>query len=187
MCDLARTSLCDHRRMLIQVPCVVSLVWRVEDTQGQLIDELTHPVEFFVGGEDLFPVIEQALAGQEAGFSTRIQLEPEQAFGDFDASLVFFEPRSAFGFPLEAGMQFEGVPPGAATQGLQADRVYTITEVYPDHVVFDGNHPLAGIALRLDLTVESVREATAEEIEAGSVGDAAITVLTGARPASPLH
>jgi FKBP-type peptidyl-prolyl cis-trans isomerase SlyD len=34
----------------------------------------------------------------------------------------------------------------------------------------DGNHPLSGIALRLNLTIESVREATSEEIKAGSAG-----------------
>ena len=45
-----------------------------------------------------------------------------------------------------------------------------MTEVYPEHVVLDGNHPLAGIALRLALVVRDVREATEEEIEAGSVG-----------------
>jgi FKBP-type peptidyl-prolyl cis-trans isomerase SlyD len=38
--------------------------------------------------------------------------------------------------------------------------LYTVTEIYPEHVVLDGNHPLAGIALRLSLKVESVREAT---------------------------
>ena len=37
--------------------------------------------------------------------------------------------------------------------------IYTVTEVYPDHVVLDGNHPLAGIALRLHLKVRDDREA----------------------------
>ncbi len=45
-----------------------------------------------------------------------------------------------------------------------------MTEIYPDHVVLDGNHPLAGIALRLHLTVASVREATEEEIGSGTAG-----------------
>ena len=53
---------------------------------------------------------------------------------------------------------------------MPEDAIYTVTEVYPDHVVLDGNHPLAGIALRLALVVRDVREATDEEIEAGSVG-----------------
>jgi FKBP-type peptidyl-prolyl cis-trans isomerase SlyD len=36
--------------------------------------------------------------------------------------------------------------------------------------VLDGNHPLAGIALRLSLKVESVREATEAEVGQGSLG-----------------
>ena len=55
---------------------------------------------------------------------------------------------------------------------MPADALYTVTEIYPSHVVLDGNHPLAGMALRLDLKVRDVREASAEEIERGSVGDA---------------
>ena len=46
-------------------------------------------------------------------------------------------------------MQFEGLPEGAVTPDMPADAIYTVTEVYPAHVVLDGNHPLAGIALRL--------------------------------------
>ena len=49
--------------MQIQAPCVVSLSWRLEDAHGQLIDELTEPLEFLVGGDDLFPKVEEALAG----------------------------------------------------------------------------------------------------------------------------
>ena len=57
-------------------------------------------------------------------------------------------------------MQFEGLPEGSATPGMPADAIYTVTEVYPTHVVLDGNHPLAGMALRLHLKVRDVREAT---------------------------
>ena len=71
-------------------------------------------------------------------------------------------------------MQFDGVPEGAATPDMPVDAIYTVTEVYPNHVVLDGNHPLAGIALRLDLKVRDVREATAAEIEAGSVGESGV-------------
>jgi FKBP-type peptidyl-prolyl cis-trans isomerase SlyD len=62
-----------------------------------------------------------------------------------------------------------------------------VTEVYPDHVVLDGNHPLAGIALRLALVVRDVRAASATEIEAGSVGSAAVSVLATATPGPRLH
>lgn len=165
--------------MDIAAPCVVSLSWRLEDTLGNLIDELDAPVEFFYGGDDLFAKVEEAIAGQAAGFHTRLQLEPEHAFGDYDAQLVTFEQRSLFPTEVEVGMRFDALPAGCKTEAIAADTIYTVTEIYPEHVVLDGNHPLAGIALRLDLTVRAVRAATKSEIERGSVGEMPFTVQRG--------
>ena len=173
--------------MNITAPCVVSLVWRLEDTQGNLIDELKEPLEFFYGGEDLLPKVEEALADQETGYSTKLHLEPQHAFGEYDPDLVFFEERSIFPEEVEPGMQFDGLPEGATTPDMPAEALYTVTEVYPSHVVLDGNHPLAGIALRLDLQVRDVREATEEEVEAGSVGQPVFSVVNGTPPGSSLH
>ena len=173
--------------MNITAPCVVSLVWRLEDTQGELIDELKDPVEFFYGGDDLLAKVEEALTDQEVGFEIKLHLEPEHAFGDYDAELVFFEERSVLDDAIEVGMQFDGLPPGAVTQGMPADAVYSVTEVYPTHVVLDGNHPLAGVALRLELKVMDVREATELEIEAGSIGQPVLSVISGAPSGSHLH
>jgi FKBP-type peptidyl-prolyl cis-trans isomerase SlyD len=173
--------------MLITDPCVVSLTWRLKDTQGNLIDELDEPVEFFFGGDDLLAKVEEAIAGQEAGFETLLHLEPEHAFGEYDAGLVFYESRSIFPEATEPGMQFDGPPPGAVTPDMPKDAIYTVTEVYPEHVVLDGNHPLAGIALRLDLKVRDVRAASDEEIEASSVGAPAFTVMRTAPPGSSIH
>ena len=173
--------------MLITHPCVVSLTWRLQDTQGQLIDELKEPVEFFYGGDDLLAKVEEALADQTVGFEAELHLEPEHAFGEYDPALVFFEERSVFPDAIEVGMQFDGVPDGAKTPGMPNDAIYTVTEVYPGHVVLDGNHPLAGIALRLDLKVLDVREATEQEIEDRSVGQPAFTVMNTAPSGTSLH
>lgn len=173
--------------MQITVPCVVSLSWRLEDAHGQLIDELLEPVEFFVGGDDLLAKVEEVLIGQDEGFEATLHLEPEHAFGEYDPGLVFFEERSVFGGHVEEGMQFDGLPEGATTRDMPTDAVYTATEVYDTHVVLDGNHPLAGIALVLALKVRDVREASELEIEHGSVAQQAVTVLSGAPPSSQLH
>jgi FKBP-type peptidyl-prolyl cis-trans isomerase SlyD len=156
--------------MTIQKPCVVSLTWKLSDAQDEPIDELAEPVEFFFGGDDLLAKVEEALDGQEIGFEAHLHLEPEHAFGDYDSELVCFEDRSLFPAELAAGMRFEGLPEGAATPDMPPDAIYTVTEVYPSHVVLDGNHPLAGMALRLHLRVLDVREASDEEVQAGSVG-----------------
>jgi len=165
--------------MQISAPCVVSLTWKLNDAQNHAIDELTEPVDFFYGGDDLLAKVEEVLAGYEAGANVLLQLEPEQAFGEYKAALVCFEDRKLFPEQLEVGMGFEGLPQGHATPDMPADAIYLVTEIYPDHVVLDGNHPLAGMALRLDIQVRGVREATDEEIEARTVGGTPLTVLGG--------
>jgi FKBP-type peptidyl-prolyl cis-trans isomerase SlyD len=156
--------------MRIQAPCVVALTWTMSDAQGQPIDELSEPIEFFFGGEDLLPKVEEALDGHAAGDELQLHLEPEHAFGEYDSALVCFEDRALFPAELQVGMQFEGLPEGSATPDMPAELIYTVTEIYPEHVVLDANHPLAGIALRLAVKVRAVREADADEVEAGSVG-----------------
>ena len=173
--------------MQIAAPCVVTLTWVLQDAQGQPIDELKEPLEFFFGGDDLLARVEEALEGQESGFEVTLHLEPEHAFGDYDAGRVCFEDRALFPAELREGMQFEGLPEGARTQGMPRDAIYTVTEIYPSHVVLDGNHPLAGLALRLQLRVHDVRDASDEEIAQRSVGGDLLSVLDSAPGSERLH
>jgi FKBP-type peptidyl-prolyl cis-trans isomerase SlyD len=155
--------------MEITNQCVVALTWTLQDTLGDVLDELQEPVEFLVGGDDLFAKIEEALQGHSKGDKLDLHLEPEEAFGDFDDQLVFLEPRNIFPAELEEGMTFEQLPKGATTKAPEG-ALFTVTEIYPEHVVLDANHPLAGIAIRLHLKVEGVREATEDEIGKGTAG-----------------
>lgn len=173
--------------MIIARPCVVTLTWTLTDAQGQPIDELKEPTEFFFGGQDLLPKVEEAIEGQESGHEAYLHLEPEHAFGDYDAQLVCFEARELFPSEIEEGMRFEGLPHGSQTEGMPADAIYTVTEIYPSHVVLDGNHPLAGMALRLRLMVRDVRDATEDEVEAGSVGNEPALTMAGVPAGASLH
>lgn len=157
--------------MKITRHCVAALSWTLEDTLGEELDVLEDPVEFLVGGDDLLQVIEDALQGYSAGNTLHLQIEPEQGFGEYDEHLIFLEPRKLFPAELEEGMTYEGSAlPEGCNPDAPRDALYTVTDIYPEHVVLDGNHPLAGIALRLTLTVRSVREATEEEIGRGTAG-----------------
>ena len=167
--------------MEITQQCVVALTWTLKDSLGEELDVLDEPVEFLVGGDDLFDVIEAALQGHESGATLNLHIEPEQGFGDFNDQLLFLESRAFFPPELEEGMTFEGTAlPAGCNPDMPQDVLYTVTDIYPEHVVLDGNHPLAGIALHLTLQVRAVREATEEEIGAGSAG-------TGFFKITPLH
>ena len=95
---------------------------------------------------------------------------------------LLLEPRALFPEGTEEGMSFEGSAlPAGVSENIPKDAMYTVSEIYPEHLVLDGNHPLAGIAIRLDILVRSVREATEEEIGRGTAGTAFFKV----QPLSP--
>ncbi len=143
---------------------VVTLKYKLTDAQGEFIEETEEPVEYLHGGYDgIFPRVEEALEGQEAGFTTAMQLEPQDAFGEYDAEQVRVEARAKFPEPLEVGMRFEGVPEDEEEEA----EILTITDLTPDTVVLDANHPLAGIALRFSCEVLDVRAASEDEVVHG--------------------
>ncbi len=166
--------------MDIKEQCVVALTWTLKDTLGVTLDELPQPVEFLLGGQDLLPKIEQALQGHTVGDKVDLHLEPEDAFGDFDDQLLFLEPRALFPKDIEEGLTIEGnALPAGCHPDAPRNALYTIAEIYPEHVVLDGNHPLAGIALRLHLQVAAVREATEEEVGRGTCGTGFFRIEVG--------
>ena len=165
----------DKLRMKIEKNTIVSLRYKLSDAQNNVIEEPDSPMVYLHGGyEGTFPKIESLLDGQDIGYEATIQLEPNEAFGEYDPELLKIEPRTRFPEPLEVGMQFEGVPDAdandaeAASDNSDVDDeplIYTVTDVADNQVVLDGNHPLAGMALRFWVQVEDVRAATEEEIE----------------------
>lgn len=174
--------------MEINEQCVVALTWVLKDTLGEELDVLDDPVEFLVGGDDLLERIEQALQGYAAGAELSLHLEPEDAFGDYDGQLLFLEPRALFPAELEEGMTFEGSAlPAGASADAPRDALYTVAQIYPEHVVLDGNHPLAGMALRLQLKVHAVREATEQELEHRTAGTGFFRIQPQAPGNDTLH
>lgn len=174
--------------MEITEQCVVALTWTLKDTLGEELDVLDEPVEFLVGGNDLLARIEEALQGHGVGATLSLHLEPEDAFGDFQDQLLFLEPRALFPAELEEGMTFEGSAlPEGCNPDAPRDALYTVSEIYPEHVVLDGNHPLAGIAIRLHLKVCGVRQATEEEVDRGTTGTGFFRVQPQAPGSQTLH
>ena len=153
--------------MQIAQDTVVALEVQLSDVHGNLIQQSAEAVQYLHGGYDgIFPMVERALQGRAPGEKVDVRLEPEDAFGEYDAELVRLAERAQFPEELQVGMQFE--QDGGAGDELL---IYTVTDVADDKVVLDGNHPLAGMALRFACTVVAVRAATAEEIERGYADD----------------
>jgi FKBP-type peptidyl-prolyl cis-trans isomerase SlyD len=159
--------------MKIEKNTIVSLRYKLTDAQNNVIEEPDSPMVYLHGGyEGTFPKIETLLDGQDIGYEATIQLEPSEAFGEYDPELLKIEPRTRFPEPLEIGMQFEGVPDAEQESDLAEEPdsddeplIYTVTDVADSQVVLDGNHPLAGMALRFWVQVEDIRSATEDEIQ----------------------
>ena len=138
----------------------------MHDAQGELIHSSDLPLAYLHGGYGgVFEGLERALEGKAVGETVLVQLEPDEAFGDYDAEFVRIEPRSRYGEGLEAGMEIED------SFDDDEPRMYVVTDLVEDKVVLDGNHPLAGIALRFTCKVLALREASEEELERGSVDE----------------
>jgi FKBP-type peptidyl-prolyl cis-trans isomerase SlyD len=138
---------------------LVGLDVKMYDAQDNLIEESSDPLVYLHGANDIFPAIERALTGQEPGFETTLQLEPHDAFGDDDPGLLHLVARATLGPHVAIGMRVEGVP-GQARDG----RIYTVTDLTDTIAVLDGNHPLAGRALRFVIRVRTVEQASDDDL-----------------------
>jgi FKBP-type peptidyl-prolyl cis-trans isomerase SlyD len=145
--------------MKITKNTVVTMLYKVVNAQGQLLDKAQEPTSYLHGGYDnTFPKIEAALEGQEVGFATTLKLAPADAFGERDESLVQTIPKSEFPPGVKVGGQLRGRTPDGR------DQVFHVLKIKGDQVMLDGNHPWAGQHLTLSLKVQEVRAATEEEV-----------------------
>lgn len=153
--------------MLIEKNTVVTLTYRLTNLAGDLLEEATHdsPVAYLHGGYDgIFPKVEESLEGQGVGTELDVVLEPDDAFGEYEAELVRVEPAHLFPEEVKVGMQLEG-----RSEDGEHVMLYTVTDIAEGQVVVDGNHPLSGQSLRVQCQVQDVRAALPEEVEHGHV------------------
>ncbi len=146
---------------------VVAIHYTLNDGDGNTIDssEGGEPLSYLHGAGNIIPGLENALEGMTQGDEFQATIAPEEGYGQPDPALVQE-------VPLQMLASIENVQPGMRLQSQSQDghtQVLTVVEVGEDTATLDANHMLAGVTLHFNGTVESVREATAEEIEHGHV------------------
>ncbi|HEY1091922.1 MAG TPA: peptidylprolyl isomerase [Burkholderiaceae bacterium] len=148
--------------MKIQKDTVATITLKVADAKGQLIEASKEPMAVLVGGYgNILPAVEAALEGQEAGFQTTLSLTPAEAFGERDEGLLRTIAKKDFPAGVKVGGQLE-----IRNEAGQFELLH-VTKIKGDTVHLDGNHPLAGMHLKISLKLISVRAASAEEIAHG--------------------
>lgn len=139
----------------------------VED--GTVLDTAPHddPMWFIQGSGHMLPAVEEALMGKEVGATVDLELSGDDAFGGYEDDLVHDIPREFIpdDIELELGMPFMLEMPG----GPSTQRPFFVTEFDDQMVRLDGNHPLAGRAIRFQIEVCDLRESTEEERVHGHV------------------
>lgn len=149
--------------MKITQDSVVQLHYRVSDAAGLIEDSSTgEPMLYLHGHQNMLPVIEQALEGKTAGEQLSLVVAPKDAYGERDENAI----QSIQVKHLKGAKKWA---PGmtAVVDTEHGPRQVKIVKVGMFKADIDVNHPLAGKTLTFDLTVVSVREASADEIAHG--------------------
>jgi FKBP-type peptidyl-prolyl cis-trans isomerase SlyD len=146
--------------MNISKDTVVTLNYTVSAGPGQP-PESGQQAYLHGGYGNTFAKLEAALEGQAPGFATTLVLQPEDAFGVRDESLVRTIPKSEFPPGVKVGGQLRGMTDDGREQ------VFNVVKIKGPQVLLDGNHPFAGKVLRFTLKVLEVRAATPEEMTHG--------------------
>jgi len=150
--------------MKISKNSAVTVRYKVSNAQGKVLEESQEPMAYLHGGYgNLFPKVEEALEGQEVGFKVLVELSADDAFGQRDESLLQSIPKTQFPPGVKVGGHIEGQDAQGHT------RHFTVLKIKGDQVMLDGNHPLAGQALRFQVQVMEVRAASEEEVAHGHV------------------
>lgn len=153
--------------MKIAKHSVVSIHYELTNDSGETLDssEGQGPLTYLHGTGSLIPGLERELEGKQVGDELTAVITPGDGYGEQDDTLIRDIPRSAFGDveDLSPGMQFQGGGEG------EAPHVFTVTKITSDQVTVDGNHPLADMTLNFDVSIESIRDATPEELDHGHV------------------
>ena len=145
---------------------VVTLHYTLTDNEGTVIDKSEDgSFAYLHGASNIIPGLENALTGKTAGDELTVSVSPEDAYGSRDEAMLQQVPKNMFedAGQIAVGTQFHAQGPNGEML------VVTVMEVQDEHVIVDGNHPLAGVDLNFDVKIVDVRDASEEEIAHGHV------------------
>ncbi len=151
--------------MNISDKCVVAFHYKLTNSDGEQLDSSDgqDSLKYLHGASNIVPGLEKKLEGKKAGDTLKVEVQPDEGYGQVNPEMVQKVPRSAFdGAPeIKSGMQFQAQGSGGEAQ------LITVKDVSEEEITVDGNHPLAGQVLHFDVTIEDVREASEEELAHG--------------------
>jgi len=146
---------------------VVAFSYELTDKEsGEVLDASRpgSPLEFITGKGHIIPGLEKEIVTMTVGENRVVIVAPEEAYGVHSPEKIMAYPREQFaGIELEVGMPLYG-------QAEDGSTVQVVVHSFSDEeVTIDGNHPLAGKTLSFAVVIDSIREASVEEVMNGYV------------------
>jgi|LakMenE01Jun11ns_1017448.scaffolds.fasta_scaffold9158817_1 FKBP-type peptidyl-prolyl cis-trans isomerase 2 len=130
---------------------VVHYTGRLED--GTIFDsslnEGREPLNVTLGQGQLIKGFENGLVDMTEGEKKTIEIEPSDAYGDVNETLISEVNKTQVPEGIEVGQMLQGMGPMGPIN-------VTVVEVGESTIKVDANHPLAGKKLIFDLEVVSV-------------------------------
>ncbi|MCB1760974.1 MAG: peptidylprolyl isomerase [Gammaproteobacteria bacterium] len=149
----------------VQENKLVELTYKVLDEKsGQVLSTVEFPLSYVHGADKvLAPMVSAELEGRSAGETIEVRIDGNQIYGPRDEGLVFTD-------------RLENVPEAYREVGTKIlmenekgePREFIVTRMDEKTLTVDGNNPLCGRDLVFTLEILSIRDATEEEIEAGT-------------------
>ena len=144
----------------IQQDKFVALTYTITDENNEILERIEMPIDYIHGRDSqVIDKIENALEGCHAGDEISVEISPEEGFGEHQQELTFTD-------------DIDNVPPEFRQIGAEVEfqndkgetKIFRVTSIEDGKLTVDGNHPFAGKTITYNITIATVRDATAEEL-----------------------
>ena len=111
------------------------------------------PLSYVHGAGQIIPGLEDQLAGLKAGDKKEVTVSPENGYGPIDPNALQKVPKAAFD-------NAQTLKIGDIVSGQMGEQVFNavVSQIGPEEITLDFNHPLAGKTLRFAVEVVEVGE-----------------------------
>jgi len=137
-----------------EIGCTVTISYIGTLDNGRIFHSTEEhgPQGFTIGDGQVFPALEQAIIGMQAGEVKNVLLSAEDAYGPRLQENIISVARETFpaGKEIAIGQKISIEFKGGAS------RVMVVTAVSEADVTLDGNHPLAGLDLTFALKLNRI-------------------------------
>lgn len=126
----------------------VSILYTAKLQDGTIFDstENNNPFIFTVGSHDIIKGINNAVIGMESGQKKTVEIQPNDAYGNYNNELLFKVAREKLP---------QGIVMGDILTDTENNR-WWVRNIIDENVILDGNHPLAGQVLIFEIELVAI-------------------------------